>query len=163
MINSVKEIIIGFCIAGCLMVVSCANLDPEQRQVPFQTVENASVSPSQVTSGIHVLRTETEWSSFWSVLKASYSPSPPVPSVNFAENAVIAVVDSSHSTGGYSITITHVEMSATGVVVEAVHQSPGTGCLVTQAFDQPYHIVTTPVFTGEAILNLTETVQNCAP
>jgi hypothetical protein len=94
-VNSVKETIIGVCIAGCLLIVSCANVDPEQQQVPFQTVEDASVSPSQITSGIHVLRTETEWSGFWSVLKASYFPQPPIPSVNFTENVVIAVVDSS--------------------------------------------------------------------
>ncbi len=163
MINPAKKTIIGLCLAGCFSAVSCANSDTELRQAPFQTVEKASVSSSDITSGIHVLRSETEWSNFWSVLKAFSFPQPPVPLVNFTENAVIAVVDSARPTGGFSITITHVQTSAGGVVVQAVHQSPGPDCLVTQAFEQPYHIVTTPFFSGEATLNVTETVQNCAP
>jgi hypothetical protein len=161
MSNSVKKTIIGFCIVGCLLVASCSNSDNGQQQVSFQTVEKASVSPSQITSGIYILRTVTEWSDFWSLLKTSNFPQPPLPSVNFSENVVIAVVDSSRPTGGYSITITRLQTSAAGVVVQAVHQSPGPGCLVTQSFEQPYHIVTTPVFSGEATLNLTETVLTC--
>ena len=82
--------------------------------------------------------------------------------MNFSENVVIAVVDSSHSTGGYSITITQVETSAAGIAVQAEHQSPGPGCLVTQAPTQSYDIITVPIFSGEATLNLTETVLDCS-
>jgi hypothetical protein len=161
MINSVKETIIGFCIISCLLVAGCANSENGQ-QVAFQTVEKASVSPSPLTGGIYVLRTVTEWSDFWSILKTSYIPQPPLPLVDFSEQVVIAVVDSSRTTGGHSITITHLQTSADGVAVQAVHQSPGLNCVVTQALDQPYHIVATPVFSGKATLQLTETVNNCS-
>ena len=154
--------IIGICIVGCLLVAGCANPENEGQQVPFQTVENASVSPSQLAGGIYVLRSTTEWSDFWSILKASYFPQPALPLINFSENAVVAVIDSSRTTGGYSITITRMLTSTAGLVVHAVHQSPGPDCVVTQALDQPYHLVTTPVFTGEATLSLTETVLHCA-
>jgi hypothetical protein len=162
MINSAKGTIAGFCIACCLLPVGCASAGSSHRQVRFQTVEQASVSASEIAGGIHVLRSETEWSNFWSILKASYLPQPPLPSLNFSENVVVALVDSPRTTGGYSITITHVLASGTGVTVRAVHQSPGPDCLVTQALEQPYHIVTTPVFSGEAIMNLTETVLDCS-
>jgi hypothetical protein len=162
MISSVTKTIMRFCIVGGLFVTGCASSDTDQQQMPFQTVEQGHVSPTQQASGIYVLRTATEWSSFWSVLKTSIIPQPPLPLVDFSENVVIAVVDYSRSTGGYSITITHVLTSAASIAVQAVHQSPGQGCLVTQALDQPYHIVTTPVFSGEATLNLTETVLNCS-
>jgi hypothetical protein len=162
MINSVTKTIMSFCIAGSLFIAGCASSDTEQQQMPFQTVEQRGVSPTQLTSGIYVLRTATEWSDFWSVLKASIIPQPPLPIVNFSENVVIAVVDHSRSTGGHSITITYLLKSAAGIVVQAVHQSPGQDCLVTQATDQPYHIVTTSVFSGEATLNVTETVLNCS-
>jgi hypothetical protein len=162
MINSVTKTIMSFCIVGSLFIAGCASSDTEQQQMPFQTVEQRGVSPTPLTSGIYVLRTATEWSDFWSVLKASIIPQPPLPVVDFSENVVIAVVDHSRSTGGHSITITYVLTSAAGIVVQAVHQSPGQGCLVTQALDQPYHIVTAPVFSGEATLTVTETVLNCS-
>lgn len=148
-----------------LILVSCNNSKSDQQNevpsLPFQTVENASVSPSQVTAGQYVLRSTSEWSNFWSLLKSSYVPQPQLPSVNFSDNVVLAVVDSPRATGGYSITITSVQTSSTGVIVRAVHQSPGQNCMVTEAFEQPYDIITAPVFSGEAILNLTETIQNC--
>jgi len=162
MINSVTKTIMSFCIVGSLFIAGCAGSDTEQQEMPFQTVEQRGVSPTQLTSGIYVLRTATEWSNFWSVLKSSMIPQPPLPLVDFSENVVIAVVDHSRSTGGHSITITHLLKSTAGLVVQAVHQSPGQDCLVTQALDQPYHIVTTPVFSGEATLNVTETVLNCS-
>jgi hypothetical protein len=144
------------------MVTGCDNPDNDGQNVPFQTLEKGSVSPSQIAGGIYVLRSETEWSNFWTVLKASYFPQPALPSVDFSEHAIIAVVDSSRTTGGYSITITHILTSAAGREVLAVHQSPGPDCLVTQALDQSYHLVTTPVFSGEATLFLTETILSCA-
>jgi PrcB C-terminal len=162
MINSVTKTIMSFCIVSCLFVTGCASSNSEQQQMPFQTVEKGSVSPTKLTNGIYVLRTATEWSNFWSVLKASIIPQPPRPLTDFSENVVIAVVDHSRSTGGYSITITHLQTTAAGIVVQAVHQSPGQDCLVTLALDQPYHIVATPIFSGTATLNLTETVLNCS-
>ena len=134
---------------------------PPQEQVPFQTVEKAAAPSSQVTGGIHVLRLTTEWSNFWSILKESSIPRPPLPSINFNENTAIAVVDSLRPTGGYAITITDIQKSATGVVVHAVHQSPGPDCVSAQSFTKPYNIVMTPKFSGEATLNLTETVYAC--
>ncbi len=134
---------------------------PPGGQLPFQTVEHASVGFSQIAGGIHLLRSTAAWSNFWSRLKAGFVQQPPLPLINFDENMVIAVVDSFRPTGGYGITITDVQRSPTGVVVRGVHSSPGHGCLVTQAFEQPYHIVTLPVFSGEATLNLTETVFAC--
>ncbi len=135
---------------------------PPAEQVPLQTVEQASVSPSQIAGGVHVLRSTKAWSSFWSMLKASLVQQPPLPAVNFPDNTVIAVVDAGRPTGGYSITITDIRRSPTGVAVHAVHRSPGPGCIVTQATEQPYHIVTVPAFSGEATLNLTETVESCS-
>jgi hypothetical protein len=163
MMNSAKETLGYCCLVGCLLFASCAKSNNEPQQVLFQTVENASESHTQITNGIHVLRSVTEWSDFWSILKTSYIPQPPLPSVNFSEKVVIAVVDSSRATGGYSITITRVQISAAGLVIQAVHQSPGPACLVTQAPSQPYHIVTAPAFSGEATLWLTETVLDCSP
>jgi hypothetical protein len=160
---SPKEVIIGFFIAAFLLITGCADSEIGQ-PVPFQTVDQGSVfvSGMTVTAGIYVVRTEAKWSEFWSAVKASYYPEPPLPPVNFSEKVVIAVVDSVQTTGGYSITITHLQKSATGVEVHAVHQSPGADCVVTQAIEQPGHIISTPVFSGEAALTITETVENCS-
>jgi hypothetical protein len=44
-----------------------------------------------------------------------------------------------------------VQTSTTGIMIQAVHLSPGQICMVTEAFSQPYHIITVPFFSGEAM------------
>jgi len=164
--SPINKTTLYLCIIFSFFLASCSNSNSGQQNevpsLPFQTVESANIYPSQVTGGLYIIRSISEWSNFWSVLKASYTPQPPLPSVNFTENVVISVVDSPRPTGGYSITITSVQTSSTGAIVQAVHQSPGQNCMVTQAFTQSDHIITAPTFSGEATLNLTEIVQDCA-
>ncbi len=168
MFNSITKVIHSLCIFCCFMVMSCSNSHTSQQQdgqpsIPFQTIEKGSVPYSQLTSGIYALHTSSDWSNFWNTLKVAYVPQPSAPFVNFKDNTIIAVVDVLRATGGYSVTITSVQTTTAGDMVQAVHQSPGQSCAVTQAFNQSYHIISVPTFTGVAALTLTESVQDCSP
>lgn len=148
-----------------LSVFGCGNSGIAQQQATFNTVQKGQVSPytTDLAPQISVLRNEVQWTTFWDLLHMGYTGKPPLPSVNFSESVVIAVVDTSRPSGGYSVAITKVEATKSGITVHASAVGPGQDCGVTLALTQPFHIVTVAPFTGEAILQLTESVANCGP
>ena len=158
-----KASIMVACMVCVVFIAGCGG-SGESQQLTFQTVEKTSTflgSSSPIAEGVYVIRANSDWLAFWGNIKAYLLVTPSLPPVDFSKNTVIAVVDANRATGGYSITVTGVQVTAEGVAVEAVQQSPGPFCLVTSAFEQPYHIVTTPVFSGGASLNLDRTVLDC--
>jgi hypothetical protein len=133
----------------------------EQQLVTFSTVqkgEGGSLANNQAQ--VSVIRNNTDWAIFWNQLNRKYSPEPNIPSINFSESVMIALVDAPRVTGGYSITITSIQITPTGITVNANQVSPG-GCMVTQALTQPFHLVTVPVFSGGANLALSQSVLTC--
>jgi len=132
------------------------------QEVGFSSLVKGQVPPSGSTSAqITVIRNGADWATFWDQLYANLSPKPALPPVNFAESAIVALVDTARTTGGYSVTITDIKPNASGVTVSASQVSPGPTCVVTQAFTQPFHIVTTPLFSGAVTLELSQSVTNC--
>ena len=132
------------------------------QQVSFSSLGKGQVPPSDDTMAqITVIRNEADWASFWDQLYASHSPKPARPPVNFAESVVMALVDTVRPTGGYSVTITAIQSTASGISVVASQVSPGPACVVTQALTKPFHIVTTPVFPGTASLQMSQSVNDC--
>ena len=162
----VTRLFLGLCILSSLTVLGCGDTSENvQQQVSFNTLQKGTVSPHALDSQfqINVFRNEVGWANFWNLLYTNYSSKPALPSVNFSDNVILSVIDSSRSSGGYSITITQIQASTSGVTVYALQESPGQGCGSTTAFDQPFHIVTTPIFSGVAALNLSQSVRNCSP
>ena len=151
------------CTVCAVNIAGCGDSGGSQT-LTFQTVEKASThfgSNSPIAEGVYVIRTNPDWSLFWSNINAYLLVTPPLPLVDFNQNTIIALVDANRSTGGYSITVTGVRTTVDGVAVEAVQQSPGAFCAVDQAFEQPYHIIKIPDFSGGASLNLHRTVLEC--
>lgn len=158
------RLMFGLCMVWGLTVLGCGSSENAQQQVLFNTLQKSEVSPHDNNPPqVNVFRNEVEWGDFWNLLYTNYSSTPALPSVNFSENAIISVVDGSRPTGGYSISITQIQPTSSGVTVHASQVSPGQGCIVTQSFTQPYHIVTTPIFSGVATLVLSQSVFNCGP
>lgn len=150
-------------LAGALALSGCSSGHAQQR-VSFSSIQKGEVPPhGNNAARVSVIRNEPEWSKFWDLLYANYLPKPARPSVNFSERVVVAVVDAPRSTGGYSITITDIEPNPSGITVSSSQVSPGPACMVTQALTQPFHIVTTPVFSGVATLELSQSVNSCGP
>ena len=169
--GQIKWLIIVIWTMCCIFLASCGNSGGGQQLIAFQTVQKGSVPPKTpnnpiITPTIFVIRSATEWTdfrdlNFQSTLSSSVLPSS-LPSINFNENLIIAVVDSVQKTGGHTITITGVVSSPTGVIVQVVENFPGQNCGgVGAALDQPFHIITTSTFSGAATLNLTQTVTDC--
>lgn len=82
----------------------------------------------------------------------------PPPSLDFERDGVVAVFMGERPTGGHSIQVERVALRDGELLVEVLLQSPGSGCLTTQALTQPYQIVSVPraaeqaTFTTRSVL-----------
>lgn len=131
--------------------------------VEFETLDRGSYSGIILDDGplLEKIQTQAQWQDFWERHQQSVSPPPEPPAFDFGDRVLLALVDGSHPTGGYSIEITDIVPSETGVTVHALRTVPDRGCIVTQAFTQPFHIVATETFTAHAELQVTEVVIEC--
>lgn len=158
----IARLISGLFMVGGLFLLGCGNSDNTQQQIPFNTLQKGEVSPHDNNpTQVSVIRNEAEWANFWNQLYTNYLPKPTLPSVDFSKSVVVLVVDTPRSSGGYSLTITNIQPTSSGVTVNASQVSPGQSCIVTAALTQPFHIVTTPIFSGVATLELSQSVFNC--
>src|ERR1035437_1613298 len=81
--------------------------------IPFQEIQTIGTVPKGL--GTSIFRSTAEWSDFWnsSFLLPPSEQIPPVPSVDFSKNYVIAVVNTIGGSGTFKIT--GVQTSATGI------------------------------------------------
>lgn len=134
------------------------NFDTE---VETQTMKADAVNLDQIDRGQYgnivdgtqaVLRNEGDFASFWADLHADRSTTPDVPSVDFEQQIVVAIVLGERSTGGYSVGIDQVmaDEEQGEMRVEFTETVPGDTCAVTQALTSPY-VVATVDLQGEPV------------
>ena len=165
MIERNKRLAIGTWMMCSLFFGSCVNAIGEQQPVAFTTVDVGSglATPDKPVTNpsVFILRSSTEWTDQFKALPLTVQPDMPL--ISFDDNVFIVVVDGFQSTSGHSITITGVQSSPTGVIVEAVEESPAINCSVQPWDNQPFHIISIPNLSGSATLNLTHKETFCGP
>ena len=113
-------------------------------QVSFHTIakgyRSGIVEPAQVTA-----RTQAEWIALWQKHSAAETTPSLPPTIDFSKNIVVGVFLGQKPTGGYDIEITGVERSDSALTISFREQSPRPGAILTQAFTQPFHIVSISV------------------
>jgi hypothetical protein len=88
------------------------------------------------------LKRKADWQELWNKHTSNQHPQPPLPKIDFKKEMVIAVFPGGHTSGGYSVHITNVEATRTGIEVTYKHMgSGGIGGGVTTALSEPFHIV----------------------
>ena len=150
-------VLVLWCLFGCGSTNNNQQQMPNsiQQQVAFNTQKQGDVpSLSYSTPRVDVIRNEADWDSYWNQLFAN-SLKPALPSIDFQNTTVIAVLGGQYSSGGNSITINRIDITSAGAIVYATLGIPDQGVYVTATFTQPYHIVTiSSTFTGTATLVL---------
>ena len=163
MIERNKRLAIGTWMMCSLFFGSCGNSIGGEQPVAFTTVDVGSglATPNKPVAApsIFILRSSTEWIDQFKALSLTIQPD--MPSINFDDNLFILVVDSFQSTTGHSITITGVQSSPEGVIVQAVEESPAVNCPVELWNNQPFHIISTPKVSGSVTLSLSHKEMNC--
>ena len=107
--------------------------------VPFQSIEKGHSSGIKEAMN-DVYKSNQQFGEFWDRHTSHISPTPEVPSIDFA-NQMVVVVITQQSSGGYSLEITSVEDDKEQLVVNYLTSPPPPGTITTQALTQPYHII----------------------
>ena len=109
-----------------------------------------------------VVRDVLTWQTVWSQIYLRESPVPPLPAIDFSREMVVVAALGSHSTGGYSILLDSAsEAAADGVAVTVNSSSPGSNCIVTDAFTQPLDVARLPLRHGPVSFVEQSHVSNC--
>ena len=96
-----------------------------------------------------VIRDAVTWRVIWNQIYLRQSPVPPLPPIDFSRDMMVVVALGSHSTGGYSILLGGAsEVANAGIAVIVDSSSPGSNCIVTEAFTQPVDIARLPLRDG---------------
>jgi hypothetical protein len=137
-------------VSAMVVVVGCADNVPSVQIQPLPEAQPVRYYSGITTQQRLVVRDAATWASTWQQIVSRIQPPPPVPMVDFASNLVIVAAMGTKPTGGYSIDVDNVRISGPDASISVTEQSPGSGCVVTQAETAPVAVVLVPQFTGQA-------------
>jgi len=123
-----------------LLRVAAIESNKSTEQVSFKTIAKGARSGVREPSQI-VIRSQSEWQKLWRQHTSTSTAPAPLPAVDFDKEMVAAVFLGEKPTGGYDIEIVSVERSADTLTVSFKEGDPQPGGITTQAFTQPFHIV----------------------
>jgi PrcB C-terminal len=98
-----------------------------------------------------------QWADFWQQHTANIELPPPIPSVDFNAQNVVAVFAGQKPTGGYSVEIVSVETQDTktgnspSLLIQVKYCQPQTGQMVTEVMTQPHHLIKIPRIAGNQV------------
>lgn len=128
--------------------------EPEEKEVAFETIRNGVYS-AWPERKMYVITNSTEWD----VLKRDLNY---LRTIDFGKDMLVAVFLGERSSGGYGIEVSRIIETQDAVEVTVIEASPGSGCPVTLALTQPYHIVKIRKTDKRVIFNIEEyTAEKC--
>jgi PrcB C-terminal len=109
-----------------------------------------------------VVRDVVTWQAVWRQIYLRESPVPPLPAIDFSREMIVVAALGSHSTGGYGILLEGAsEAAVDGITVSVNSISPGSNCVVTEAFTQPVDVARLPLRHGPVSFVEQSHVSNC--
>src|SRR5688500_11351696 len=132
-----------------LAVLGCAPVAESQLPPGGIPVDNTEqLLRSQYTGFVQrsrlVIRDADAWSQFWNQAHSNVMPIPPVPSIDFTDNIVVAATMGSRSNGGHTIQFDSVYAADDDLYVVVEERSPGAGCVTTAAITTPAAAIRIP-------------------
>ena len=102
------------------------------------------------TSGIDepgqfVVRDADGWAAVWQRIHGRSRPIPPAPAIDFDREMVVVVALGRQQSGGYTIRVERAYLEGSTTVIIVREESPGEGCIVTDAITSPVDIATLPL------------------
>ncbi len=134
---------------------SAVSLTPLPVTILVSAVTSGFDEPTQI-----VVRDGTALADTWRTLHAGV-PGNPAPTVDFNSHSVILVALGQRRTGGYSVSIDHVNRSGDGAVVTYTATSPGQGCMTTQMITSPVLIISVPRVASAVTFTRRDVMSSC--
>jgi len=117
-----------------------------QQPVVVQNLFNGQYSQA-VNPQTRVIRTATEWQTFWT---NTFGTTQPVPQIDFNRNMAAVVLLGQRPTAGYNVIITGAEDVGNRIEVRYRATAPNPGDPVAQVITSPYSIAILPA-TNQAV------------
>lgn len=105
--------------AYALLFLAAASGPAAADGVPLQAIEHRLVELAAGPERLHI-RNEAQWRAFW----ARYAPGRPVPHIDFKQYDLLVAFMGTQPSGGYSVHIGPVEMTAQGARVRLLQCRP---------------------------------------
>jgi PrcB C-terminal len=142
-------------LSGCVLAAD-PRIEP-QRPLDARQLQNTGFDSATQA----VIADQTAWREAWARLMSSRRPPSPVPEMDFTKQFVVIVAMGRQISGGHSIRVVAVERQANGVVVRAVTQEPGRGCVSTANITSPADVVVLPVDAQPVVFDLRHEKRDC--
>jgi hypothetical protein len=123
-----------------LLRVAAIETNKSTDRVSFKTIAKGLRSGIREPSQIAV-RSQSEWQKLWRQHTSTSTVPAPLPVVDFDKEIVAAVFLGEKPSGGYGLEISSAEVADSSLTVFVKETSPKPGAIVTQAINQPFHIV----------------------
>lgn len=113
------------------------------KEMSFSELDSGSFS---LGSSIHMskqlvtIENQDDLDTLWDLFSEHQSP----PTVNFEEHLVLALLMGRQRTGGYSISVDHIDEFEHFLRVEVISLFPGENCITAQSETDPYQFVSIP-------------------
>lgn len=141
-------------------------LEPVATPGPAQLVQPFSLL---VQGDIHtnhprhqeIISTELQWRTFWNRVHSGVNPIPPLLSVDFSKNDVIALVEGPQPTAGYALKAASVLVAPTGSIINVIRQVPTVTCKVDEATTNRYYMALTAKLPQPVIFKTATTYRKC--
>ncbi|SFU57439.1 protease complex subunit PrcB family protein [Pseudoduganella namucuonensis] len=102
-----------------LMLLAAASASAMADGVPLQAIEPRLVELTAGPERLHI-RNQAQWQAFW----ARYAPGRPAPHIDFKQYDLLVAFMGTQPSGGYSVHIGPVEMTAQGARVRLLQCRP---------------------------------------
>lgn len=106
-----------------------------------------------------LIRSQSDWNSFWARHKSRQIPVPPPLKVDFKKDVVIAVMAGFKPSTGYTVKIHSIEKSSKGILVKALLTKPRPDAPAAQMMTQPFDIVRLETVPGELTVQVKEEIK----
>jgi len=128
--------------------------------IAFTTIDSDYLTGDSGNESLMVVQNQEGYDKLWNtVINADVSPGFPEPGVNFAQQTVLAFLDSWHPTGGYSVAFKSISIDSNGVLQVMVQKTQETTGGIAAAAMQPVQVVVIPRFTGDYVLHVSSLVK----
>jgi hypothetical protein len=120
-----------------------------------------SLNSGLITAETGVIRDARAWSDAWSRIHSNRRPTPTLPPIEFASQAVLIVALGRRPSGGFSIAISDVTRDGNALIVDVHRTEPGEGCIVTTGISSGVDIAIIPSYDLETIFRESTNVTQC--
>lgn len=131
-----------------------------ENEIQFETIEKR-ISPNTNEKGNYIIKNVSEWAFLWNKIYFGAIIKPELPEINFDKYTVIAVFNGVEKSGGYDIEITKVGEKNNNIYIFVKKILPGSGCITSQSFANPYHIIGLVKSDKEVQYVEKEEIKNC--